>query len=74
MNTSEQCANPICTKILPPGSRSDRRFCSDACRLDGWALARAAKLLLRRIEPTRWNQVLDLAAKSEDDTAASSPH
>lgn len=47
------CQNPICRTSLPPDSRESRRFCSDKCRLDGWALNRAAKILAK-VLPAEW--------------------
>jgi len=41
------CGNQLCQKELDSARRLDARFCSDRCRLDGWVLARAAKLLFR---------------------------
>lgn len=57
---SERCLNPICRAELGPRKRKRKKFCSDRCRLNGWVLARAARLLFQ-IEPSRWYEVLQLS-------------
>jgi hypothetical protein len=57
---SEECLNPICKAPLGPRKRRTKKFCSDRCRLDGWALAHAARLLFQ-IEPARWYEILKMS-------------
>jgi len=57
---SERCLNPVCKADLGPRKRRNKKFCSDRCRLDGWALARAAQLLFQ-IEPARWYEILAIS-------------
>ena len=60
------CSNPVCKNPIPElpanGSkrwrRTERRFCSDHCRMDGWVLARAARILFC-LEPEEWWAILD---------------
>ena len=41
---SERCANPLCNGTARK-SRKHGRYCSDKCRMDGYALRRAKALL-----------------------------
>jgi hypothetical protein len=60
------CSNPVCKNPIPelPANgtkrwrRTKRRFCSDRCRIDGWVLARAARILFC-LEPEEWWAILD---------------
>lgn len=61
---SDKCRSPVCRADLGPMKRRDKKFCCDKCRLDGWALTRAAKLLFR-IEPSRWYEILGAAGLNE---------
>jgi hypothetical protein len=61
---SERCLNPICNAELGPRHRRSKKYCSDRCRLDGWALARAARLLFK-IEPARWHEILQITDGGE---------
>jgi hypothetical protein len=46
---SERCQNPVCdtaVESLENGwRRTERRFCSDGCKMDAWAIRRVARLL-----------------------------
>jgi hypothetical protein len=44
---NEVVRRQLCQKELDSARRPDARLSSDRCRLDGWVLARAAKLLYR---------------------------
>jgi hypothetical protein len=40
------CCSPFCDVRFPQtGKVKPRRFCSDACRMDAWAIRRLGKLL-----------------------------
>jgi hypothetical protein len=45
----EQCLSPLCTKQIEPEGenwrRTPKKFCSDRCKTDTWALRRTADLL-----------------------------
>lgn len=44
------CRNPFCRMPLSEGKRkpgTPKRYCSDDCRLDGWALRRVVKLIAK---------------------------
>jgi hypothetical protein len=56
---SQRCANPFCdgsAKRSPRGKHG--RYCSDRCRLDGYALRRA-KALLDKVGVVRFHTILD---------------
>jgi len=59
---SDRCQNPFCKSIiepLPDGyRRTARRYCSDRCKLDGYALRRA-KALLDKVGILRFHTLLD---------------
>ena len=61
---SDACGNPFCNSIiepLPDGyRRTARRYCSNPCKLDGYALRRA-KVLLNRVGIIRFHELLDQA-------------
>jgi hypothetical protein len=47
---SEACANPVCSNLIPSEGenewrRTPKKFCSDECRTDAWAIRRTRKLL-----------------------------
>jgi hypothetical protein len=48
-SNSERCQNPVCNTPLEPlengWRRTQRRFCSDGCKMDAWAIRRVRKLL-----------------------------
>ncbi len=45
----ERCSNPVCTSTIEPLAdgwrRTERRYCSDPCRMDGYVLRRARAML-----------------------------
>ena len=57
---SQRCANPFCK--APVNIKSPRgkhgRYCSDHCRMDGYALKRA-KALLNRVGVIRFHTLMD---------------
>ncbi len=61
---SDPCQNPFCKSVieaLPDGwRRTKRRYCSNPCKLDGYALRRA-KALLNRVGIVRFHTLLDEA-------------
>src|SRR5438093_4997198 len=55
---SEPCGNPVCTNLIEPESenrwrRTPKKFCSDDCRHDAWAIRRTRKLLAPLSEAKR---------------------
>ena len=60
-NDSRRCVNPFCN--APMGEVSSqgkhRRYCSDRCRLDGYALRRA-KALLNKVGIVRFHTLLEM--------------
>jgi len=55
---SEPCGNPVCTNLIEPESenrwrRTPKKFCSDDCRHDAWAIRRTRKLLASLSEDKR---------------------
>ena len=59
---SGKCGNPFCESIiepLPEGyRRTERRYCSNPCKLDGYALRRV-KALLNKVGIIRFHELLD---------------
>ena len=59
---SDSCGNPFCESAidpLPDGyRRTMRRYCSDRCRMDAYALRRA-KVLLNRVGVIEFHRLLD---------------
>jgi len=55
----EACQNPLCKVDLSSEGKPkrDRRFCSDRCKLDGWALRRSAELLLPKGQEEGWKML-----------------
>jgi hypothetical protein len=45
----ERCSNPFCKSAIAPLAdgwrRTERRYCSDPCRMDGYVLRRARAML-----------------------------
>src|SRR5262249_25716215 len=54
---SERCSNPFCDGTARR-SRKHGRYCSDNCRMDGYALKRA-KALLDQVGVIEFNRLLD---------------
>ena len=54
---SERCAKPLCNGTARK-SRKHGRYCSDKCRMDGYALRRA-KALLDQVGVIEFNRLLD---------------
>ena len=46
---SEACGNPVCSNLIGPKEgnwrRTPRKYCSDRCKMDGWAIKHARDLL-----------------------------
>ena len=66
---SDACQNPFCKSVieaLPDGwRRTKRRYCSNRCKLDGYALRRA-KALLDRIGVVEFHALLDQVATVDE--------
>ena len=54
----ERCANPLCAKPITIKAQRGKRYCSDHCRMDGYALKRA-KTLLNRVGILRFHELMD---------------
>jgi hypothetical protein len=59
---SDTCGNPFCNSIIEPlpdgcHRRTARRYCSNPCKLDGYALRRA-KALLQEVGIIRFHEFL----------------
>ena len=54
----ERCSNPFCDGTARK-LRKDGRYCSDKCRMDGYALRRA-KALLARVGVTEFQRLFNL--------------
>ena len=61
---SDTCQNPFCKSVIEPlpdgWRRTKRRYCSNRCKLDGYALRRA-KALLNKVGIVRFHELLDQA-------------
>jgi hypothetical protein len=61
---SDKCASPFCDSIIAPlpdgWRRTARRYCSNRCRFDGYALRRA-KALLDKVGVLRFHTLMDEA-------------
>jgi hypothetical protein len=61
---SDKCGNPFCDSIIEPlpdgWRRTARRYCSDRCKLDGYALRRV-RLLVAKVGIVQFNNLLDEA-------------
>ena len=59
---SDTCQNPFCKSIIEAlpdrWRRTKRRYCSNRCKLDGYALRRA-EALLNRVGIVRFHDLLD---------------
>jgi len=56
----EVCSNPVCENLVVshPRAARPRRFCSNECKLNGWAFKRVAEMLLP-LGPARAREILD---------------
>jgi hypothetical protein len=63
---AQRCTNPFCR--APVNIKSTRgkhgRYCSDHCRMDGYALKRAKALLLRKVAIIRFHELMDELGKA----------
>ena len=64
---SDSCLSPFCGNRIEPAPpekrrRTPRRFCSDRCKLDHWALVRVRRLL-RDVGPERAREILKRSAE-----------
>ena len=61
---SDACQNPFCKSVIEPlpdgWRRTKRRYCSNRCKVDGYALRRA-KALLNKVGIVRFHELLDQA-------------
>jgi len=56
---SDRCANPFCEGVARRSARGKHgRYCSDRCRMDGYALRRV-KALLDRVGVIEFHRLLD---------------
>jgi len=58
------CGNPVCGNLIEPEEegnwrRTPRKYCSDRCKMDGWAIRRACDLLASLPEDGR-RKILNL--------------
>ena len=70
----ESCHNPLCKKKLDSGERkpgTPKKFCSDRCKVDTWALRRAAFLLWPLGSQKGW-QIVRALGDTEPRTGAGS--
>ena len=66
------CQNPLCEKQVGEVStgawrRTPRRFCSDRCERDVWALKQVAAMLLPLGQSTAWNILQSLRNGGSED-------
>ena len=56
---AETCSNPLCGNpvVTHPKALHPRRFCSDPCRLDFWAIKRVSKLLYPLGKDRCWEEI-----------------
>jgi len=66
---SNTCSNPLCKTpvVTHPRAIHPRRFCSNECKLDTWALRQAAKLLLSLGLVTGWEVLEGLKGGGSED-------
>lgn len=57
---SDTCHNPFCNNPVESGKRKPRRFCSDRCKMDTWALRRVAEMLIPLGPAEGWRVLEDL--------------
>lgn len=61
-HSQQCCASPFCSSGVEPlehgWRRTQRRYCSSRCRMDGYALRRA-KALLDRVGTVEFHRLLD---------------
>ena len=61
---SDTCQNPFCKSVIEPlpdgWRRTKRRYCSNRCKLDGYALRRV-KALLNKVGIIEFHRLLDRA-------------
>jgi len=64
---AETCSNPLCENPVEthPKAIHPRRFCSNECKLDGWAFKRVAEMLLPLGQAAAW-EILEGLDKAED--------
>ena len=55
---SERCANPFCKAPITIKAQKGKRYCSDPCRTDAYALRRA-RALLEHVGIARFHVLLD---------------
>ena len=61
---SERCKNPLCDSGVMPSKWHPKKYCCDRCRIDGWILAKAGRLLAG-IDPERALLALDRGLREE---------
>ena len=68
---AETCSNPVCENpvVSHPRAARPRRFCSNECKLDGWAFKRVAEMLLPLGQSTAWNILQSLQKGGSEDKA-----
>jgi len=68
---AEVCSNPVCENpvVSHPRAARPRRFCSNECKLNGWAFKRVAEMLLP-LGPARAREILEgLENRGSEDKA-----
>lgn len=70
----EECTNPLCSNPIESGTgsswrRTPKKFCSDECKTDVWALRKAANLL-GALPADKRLEVLELLASDDNQREA----
>ena len=63
----KRCHSPFCENPLEPSARGQRRYCCDQCRLDNWAVKRAAELLSPFGAAKGWEILKNVLEKEPDE-------
>jgi hypothetical protein len=70
LTTSEKCQNPLCSKTIEPlqrgWRRTQRRFCSNRCKIDGWVIRRTSEIL-KQVGMVKFLEILE-TEKAEQKT------
>ena len=71
---AEACGNPVCSNLIEleekgTWRRTARKYCSDRCKMDGWAIRRARDLLASLPEDTR-REILATGRNTADETCS----
>ena len=71
---SETCGNPVCSNLIEleeegTWRRTPRKYCSDRCKMDGWAIKHARDLLASLPEDRR-REILTTGRNMADETCS----